>query len=127
MSAFIVSPRHIDFIVSAAYTWRAMPDDLPHTRAGAAMLAAQLEAENRASVNARYNENDGMPDAPRSVQLVFEIGNPVRVLKAIACLEYQSCEHAGWPESDVKRWLNALRRVAIARLPGYKEAEWEIV
>lgn len=40
-------------------------------------------------------------------------------------LEYQSCEHPGWRESEAARFCDALRSHLIARLPGMDEAPWE--
>lgn len=52
--------------------------------------------------------------------------SPVATLKAIDCYEYQSCEHAGWKDSEAKRFCEALRDDMITRLPGYSEASWGI-
>jgi len=49
--------------------------------------------------------------------------DPLVVLKAIACLEYQSCEHPGWLDSEARVFCQALRRVAITALPGYSAAQ----
>ena len=48
------------------------------------------------------------------------------MLKALACYEYQACEHAEWPTSEAYQFCEALRRRAIPRAPGYDAAEWEI-
>ena len=50
----------------------------------------------------------------------------VEGLKAIACLEYQSCEHEQWEASEALRFLEALRRSLINALPGYDDAAWDI-
>lgn len=48
----------------------------------------------------------------------------VEALKLIECLEYQSCEHDGWNDSEARRFCDALRGQLISALPGYADAEW---
>jgi hypothetical protein len=89
-------------------------------------IGQMLMRENRLSVNHRYNENE--------VEEIYTFTpvkgtvrvNPVVILKAIACLEYQSCEHPGWEGSEAHAFCEALRKRMIHRLPGYDEAPWEI-
>lgn len=50
----------------------------------------------------------------------------VEILKAIACYEYQSCEHDEWETSEAKTFCKALRSRMIQSLPGYDTAAWEI-
>jgi hypothetical protein len=52
--------------------------------------------------------------------------DPVQVLKAIRCYEYQSCEHAGWCTSEAKQFCLILTDYAVSQLPGYEVAAWEI-
>ena len=49
---------------------------------------------------------------------------PVEVLKAIDCYEYQSCEHPDWKDSTAAKLCDQLRSRMIAELPGYEEAAW---
>lgn len=49
----------------------------------------------------------------------------VEALKAIACFEYQSCEHAGWAGSEAKAFCDSLRQSVIHALPGMREAPWD--
>ena len=97
-------------------------------------VGAMLAAENRRSVDHRYNETEmedfytftrypgsGDSVAPGTPQL-----DPVQVLKAIACYEYQSCEHPEWETSEAHEFCIMLRHATIARLPGYEAAAWEI-
>lgn len=46
--------------------------------------------------------------------------------KAISCLDYQSCEHDGWPDSEAHRFLTELRECVCAVVPGYDKAAWEV-
>ena len=50
--------------------------------------------------------------------------NPVQVLKAVACLDYQSCEYEEWRGSTARKILDLIEGAAINTLPGYDAAEW---
>lgn len=51
----------------------------------------------------------------------------VAVLQAIDSLEYQSCEHPEWRDSEARAFLGAARGVLIPCLPGYDDADaWSI-
>lgn len=89
-------------------------------------IGQMVTRENRLSVNHRYNESEVEDiyayDGPAQVRSV----DPVVILKAIDCYEYQSCEHPGWEASEAFAFCQALRRRMIRRLPGYDDAPWEI-
>jgi hypothetical protein len=144
MSAFIVSQDHIDFMVSAAIDlglyWKECPDqDGPGAYTtvrgdNADAFGAMLQAENVASIQHRYSDWPDMPDPTQYTYRRFTVRTPyqslaescAQVLKAIACYEYQSCEHPGWQESEAKRVCDNLRHGYINRLPGYDDAQWEV-
>jgi hypothetical protein len=90
-------------------------------------VGAMLLRENHESVNFRYDEKPKITigDPYRFKQPMKAI-EPVQVLKAIACYEYQSCEHPGWEVSEAKEFCEALRIHAINSLPGYDDAAWGI-
>ena len=126
MSAWIVSKTHVAAIVRFAmrntYT-QATIRDLGYENA-----ATMLYAENVTSVNHRYA--DQTPDEPvaftyREIDRAPDL-SPVECIKAVDCLEYQSCEHPGWKESRARKLLDAIRGAAISKLPGYKAAPWGI-
>ena len=50
--------------------------------------------------------------------------DPVQVLKAISCYEYQSCETEDWETSEAHEVCGVLRSVAISCLPGWEAAAW---
>lgn len=140
MSACTVTTEHIDALLTAGLAFctvtdplrwyyppptTAEPDttsrDRTLTSATAGRVGAMLLAENSRSVNHYYDEADWEP-----VYLFHPLPgtpDPLVVLKAIACLEYQSCEHPGWLDSEARVFCQALRRVAIAALPGYSAAQ----
>lgn len=90
----------------------------------ASQVGQMLWAENVRSVNHRYSEDDW--------EQVYEyerrglVPEPVQVLKALACFEYQSCEHPEWRRSEAHAFVQALEARVIRCLPGYDEAAWEI-
>lgn len=144
MSAFTVPVEHIDALLSAGLAFCSVKDPLrwyypapttaepdtaqrEHTltAATAGRVGAMLLAENARSFNHCHDELDWepaylfhpLPGAP----------DPLVVLKAIACLQYQSCEHPGWLDSEARVFCQALRAVTIAALPGYHQAPgWPI-
>lgn len=147
MSAYIVNKSHILFLVQAMTSNTIQQHGLTfrwyHGGEGkqlnygedsnAADIANLLWRENIKSVSARYpNESSETLPGPlehetitaRDFRHTFDSINPVQVLKACDCLEYQSCEHDGWIESEAHTILNRLRRDAIHALHGYDDAEW---
>lgn len=137
MSAFVVNKRHIDAIITAGLThnpsrdlsWDFDENRQELTRETANRVGAMLWAENIASVRYRYADADvsGMVPADSESYVWATVGqvSVVQVLKFIDCLEYQSCEHPEWNDSEAKVFCNALRNSLIFHLPGYKEADWE--
>jgi hypothetical protein len=154
MSAFEVDATHIDVMVSAALQrhhgetlgWyfgeipRAEPGEmLPSgedyltalskthrevTSETAEQWGATLLAENRRSVNWRYAEEE--IEAPYVFTEYAGQFNPVAILSAINCYEYQACEHPGWKTSEARAFCEALRSRMIRMLPGYGNAPWEV-
>lgn len=128
MSAFMVSREHIRYLVSAAKLYGMAAAENPTA------LGQMLWDENLKSIHARYPDTIGNPpNMPGPIgedfkyihQTVSRI-DPVQVLKAIQCLEYQSCEHEGWKQSRAKQVLDGLMHHTIDKLPGYDKAQWEI-
>lgn len=156
MSAFIVNNRHLDYLISAGLKdlrygplrWLAPPEEPPTepihergepwgpgyveqvnarrrelTRDTAGHVGAMLAAENRRSVDHRYDESE-LEDFYTFRH--YDGTEAVQTLKAIACYEYQSCEHPEWEQSEAHAFCEALRHKAIAGLRGYDAAHWEI-
>jgi hypothetical protein len=86
-------------------------------------VGAMLLAANHTSVNLLYGERAATESA-YCFRRLAGIPDPVIVLKAIACLEYQSCEHPDWPTSQARQFCQELRERCIDRLPGYEQAPW---
>ena len=103
-------------------------------REGAQRVAQMLWDECIASVLHAY-PNDTRDTMPGPVGEDYELHaadfarhpahvEPVEVLKACDCYEYQSCEHPGWATSEAHAYIEALRRHAWQSLVGYEDAEW---
>jgi hypothetical protein len=63
---------------------------------------------------------------PYSFHRLSGIPDPVVILKAIACFEYQCCEHPDWAASQARQFCQELRDRCIDRLPGYQQAPWAL-
>jgi len=123
VSAWIVSKKHIDYLVMIATAI---------DRCGASFeqrdhVGRTLWTENARSVAYRYRDAIS-PDVEHYEHTSPGIGafDPVKGLKLIACYEYQSCEHPEWKDSDAKRICAQLRSTCINHLAGYDAAPWGI-
>jgi hypothetical protein len=145
MSAWIVSKTHIDALVRAGIRAHIIdPTDSMGTdgfgytgKKGPTDWGRLLWLENLRSVQHRYpreNSTELPGPCPTPFPDAYDFaGNyhmpilpAVNVLKAIACYEYQSCEHPGWEDSEAHRFCQALKNAAITWLPGYDSAPWGI-
>lgn len=95
------------------------------------VVFAELWRENARSVAYRYREDEiPAPDAPRAwldpraARFTHREDFTARVVKAVSCYVYQSCEHPGWDSSRAKAWCDALIMAAAHELPGYEAADW---
>lgn len=153
MSAFIVSPTHIDVLLSVAMhgpSDRAVAGNLgwtppyvnellseqsgPLTLELCSNTGTALLAECLASVSYRYpdlgaGELPGPLPTPVAGQYEFTDFGPCATIaetcKAIDCFEYQSCEHPAWSGSGSERFCARLREGLTAALPGAAQAPWE--
>lgn len=127
MSAWIVSKRHIDAIVTAAIN-----AGLSRGKT-ADQLGDMLWRENVASVSYRYRE--ARPD----VFYRFEpnaLNDPWSLVKQLDCYDYQSCEHPEWEASEARALIENLRAHTMAALgmpltnyqetANWREAPWGI-
>lgn len=134
MSAFIVSDEHIGYLVNAGlrldtggklrWYW-GNPTHSSEVRSDNVDAVGQMLVNaNFESVNARYRKDD--PPHEYKHEWDRRQPDPVQVLKAISCFDYQSCESPSWEASEAKAFCHALQCLAISKLPGYDKAEWEI-
>jgi hypothetical protein len=120
MSAFICNHSHITALAVYAARNRILG------RTDAVQIGELLHAENVKSVNCRYGETT-KPDFAMCAWAAFHAFSRVQIVKAARCLEYQSCEHPGWAQSDACKVVDAIIGDYISRdVPGWDEAQWEI-
>lgn len=140
MSALMVPESHIHAMLNGAmtlhrteastgnFTWyvgmNPETDFRELTLESAGRVGAMLLAENQHSVNHRYRRDE--IEFPYSFVLDSRPVDPLRILKAVDCYTYQSCEHPGWESSESRAFSDTLTHLAIRCLPGYKEAAWMV-
>jgi hypothetical protein len=139
MSAFIVGHDHINALLTWAVDNQVTYDPgfcnrLAIDRRNAEEIGRILLHENEVSVQYRYPQ-DAPEDLPgtigeRAETYVFRACgarlSPVAVIKAVHCLEYQSCEHDGWRASVAFSICQDIKEAATYTLPGYDAADWEV-
>jgi hypothetical protein len=95
------------------------------TEKNAGYVGAMLLAENRRSIDHRYDEEEW--EQPYLFKRLSGVPNPVSVLKALDGFEYQACEHPEWEKSEAFNFCQSLRKRAISKLPGYEDDEhWSV-
>ncbi len=143
MSAYIVENRHVIYMVKAAIsrsladgdggsiTWGKYPDHKKiHCTANTEELlniCHMLQAENAKSYAARYKDQtpDFIPITAKEFNACFFVTfDPVQVMKAADCFDYQACEHDTWRESEGCQFIEALISKARHAVKGYDKAEW---
>ena len=141
MSAYIVTKNHILYLLSAITSRRITRtygfsyyhnDSTTQVRLGdydqLAAIGSKLWQENVKSVNARYNDatdSEAYTIQPHELASVhWQEIEPVQVIKACHCLNYQSCEHEAWETSEAKTILDRLINAACHALTGYDDAAW---
>lgn len=139
MSAFLVDPEHIHVMIWAGmerrYGGRYSPLSwywgnpgergiLDHQSADA--VGQMLLDANAASVNTRYEEDNAYVYQYQRPQ--YRTWQPVELLKAIDCYEYQACEVRDWPASQAYAFCQSLRKAVIRGIADYSEANtWSIM
>ncbi len=82
------------------------------------------------SVTYRYSGRIGDDEKQAAASYRFAYSarplSPVQLIKAVHCLDYQSCETEDWESSIAWRICRAIIAAATGRLPGYDRAKWEI-
>lgn len=142
MSAYMVHEEHINVMVWAAVEL-ASPSDIgpvfhyaPASGANSVKVsrlerdsmnkAGQMLVDaNAASMAARYGEEDHgyTYTYARPKRTDWQ---PVDVLSALSCFEYQACEVRDFDTTEAARFCDALRHGLIRRLPNMDATPWEI-
>ena len=116
MSAYIFSDEYLSYLVSyaskkdASY-WNPEKQERVRFNGNEQKIFDLLKCANWNSVNARYGGNDAPPET--KVGLVLENFDPVQVLKACACFDYQACEVDDYENTEAARIIDAIRTRAI--------------
>lgn len=138
MSAWIVSKKHIDALV----TWASLHNIVVKhgssdylVKDNQTKIGKMLWRENHLSINSRYNESRETP------KYAFEevICGDMEVYKNVGCYDYQTCEHAGYESSFAYAFVKALEKefdslgysysqigLSIEREKQYSDASWGI-
>lgn len=129
MSAFLVSDTHLNYLVSYASLHRVSYWDKKAQRRievfGEEQAAFNLLfGANVESINERYQENT--PPMPSKFLLDAGHFDPVQVIKACNCYDYQACEVDDYEATLAAHLVDAIRSEAIRHLPGYEAAEWGV-
>jgi hypothetical protein len=132
MSCFVVPDFHVSALVAWAIrhgvTFDASPDAVAH----------MLASANRCAYSDRYAGRYDAELVPfggldRSAGADLD---PVAIVKACDCLDYQASDWSRWDDSDAFGYMVAIRRAAVAladpagvatsgrALPGYDAAPW---
>jgi hypothetical protein len=98
MSAWLVSKRHIDCLVTSGIALGLVDESDAHE------VGDRFYTENCRSLMARYSdryESDGgtLPDPHTYAYEPYATEDLFFVHKQIACYRYQSCEHLEWTSS----------------------------
>ena len=135
MSCFVVSDYHVSALVAWAIRQGLDLDTSPDA------VAHELASANRRAYSGRYGGRYDSEAAPfggldRSAGAELQ---PVAIVKACDCLDYQASDWSRWDGSDANRHLVAIRRAAVAlakwpagastnsrALPGYDAAPWHL-
>ena len=138
MSAYLVEPNHIRFLVESAlyvagrvespvFAWWNDGERSELSVTNATEVGQMLWDENRRSLSYRYpdHEDDWKLDVylHRPAGLFFK-PSPAEVLKSADCYAYQSCEHPEWSASSAYAFITMLCKRAYTLTPGYEAAPW---
>lgn len=135
-NAAIISPKHIDFILSYANECGLHFHQLDHGRIDRkfnanvdedlSVMGHHLTAVNVAAYNYAYREeNPGIKYTYRCYRLTTA-DTEVQVLKALDCYEYMTDALPQYEGTFACQIIRNIRAHAISQLPGYRSADWEV-
>jgi hypothetical protein len=105
-------------------------DLLCTTEVGAGLLAECVASVHHRHPDLDHDELPGPIPMPQARQYEFTDFGPVLTIaecaSALACYEYQSCEHPAWGGSAAREFCGDLLRALAPMLPGYQNAPWEL-
>lgn len=142
MSAYIVSHNLIDVLLTfasdtkASYYVEATQCRVDITRVNATEVGRILLTENERSIYSRYTDcspgSDNRPGTIGEDAQTYDFKrwpsaiSAVSVLKACSCFDYQACETDDYEQTLAHTIIDAIRRSAIRKVPGYDDAQgWD--
>lgn len=128
MSAYMVKNHVVAYIIKYAEATKMMPylrgaNGVAYTPVEACNM---LLAENMRSVNYRYRENDRAPFISQAEydNMMWPTFDPLRVLKTIRCIEYQSCETEDYRTTAAYRLLIQIQCAAVGDVLDRQNVEY---
>ena len=150
MSAFMVGDEHINTLIGwtlskahgvfSEIRWVVSPEDADRNPVGirstlgtnfrylnpetASVVGQILVDANAKSIEARYEEDESRIyeyNAPRTLSW-----NPVEIMSACSCYDYQACEFGGYETSEAHAIIDAIRHLCISILCDQNHTPWEI-
>lgn len=150
MSAFMVGDEHINTLIGwtlskahgvfSEIRWVVSPEDADRNPVGirntlgtnfryltpetASAVGQILVDANAKSIEARYEEDESRIyeyNAPRTLSW-----NPVEIMSACSCYDYQSCESDDYETSEAHAIIDAIRNLCISILCDQNHTPWEI-
>lgn len=138
MSAFVVSHKHINTLLSWANRNQVSTVTLEQggridwSQVADLQRAAEiLLDENERSVATLYKAvSSGGQLLTEEAKITFQFETahlePVAIIKACQCYDYQADNAPGYAGGDASRIVAFIQSRAIQLLPGYKQVDWEI-
>lgn len=133
MSAWFVTARHIDCLVTAMIALQLEGVE----EANATGVGKVLWAENQRSLECRYGDGHLYDQAVEAYEFrPYPVEDLMFVAKEAHCYDYQACECASYESSEALRLVANLCDAIAAKTgigrddwheqPGYKEAPWGV-
>lgn len=139
MSAFVLSNKNYDFVLSALIDrmrgdYIYVNDEHLQLKAGnqrsgfeknLTLVGNLLRNANIASVDYRYREKSSKYDEYTFKYTHYSLKDKIiTALKILDCYDYQSCEIPDYDKTEACRVVNIIRKTLIASLPEYDSAPW---
>lgn len=129
MSAFILNEYHLSILGRAASAAAAHSGRQARTGYDVVTCkthAQTLYAENVRSVQYRYSERGAVEPMAFDSRALHGTLNPMQVIKACHCYEYQTCETPDYERSEAAKLIAHIVAVFTRILPSYEDAQWEM-
>jgi hypothetical protein len=135
MSAWIVSKRHIDVLVTGLIErggyhhrgkWVAVSEE------NATETGKMLWAENHKSIRYRYGSKERTPEYHYSrlgIKSLMDADGHIgrgTLAKQVSCYDYQTCEHPEYYTSQAHSAMLGICMSLLHKVEGYGEADWGV-